>query len=1319
MALGDVPGGGHRATSWLSCDLTQFADELRLHDAAVQPALHFDVVVVGSGYGGAAALRELAGWGASADRPLRIAVLERGNEYLPGAFPARLSDLPGHVRFASSGFSAPRGRPEGLFDLRIGPDMAVLVGNGLGGGSLVNAGVMARPVDGVFDEAVWPQAIRDDALLRDDAAWNDLRDALGATVVSADPRRRAAMQAVAGATPVADVWATVAAADDAARAVQPCNGCGDCATGCNFGAKRSLDVTLLADAAAEHPAGALRIVTGATAVALAPLESSPGSRAASDWPWPGFEVSVRHTAPHLAERQAAPYRLRAAIVILAAGTLGSTELLLRSHGAGLPLSPCLGSRFSGNGDTLFGVAGLRGASCASADDRVAPEARRLGPTITAMIDRRGDGGFVVQDLGIPAPLRRVFEETITTVGLVDSLTRFDASRHLTDDPAAIDRARVDACITLAVIGRDDADGRLRLPHGDAGAEPGTLVVDWPQWRQDRRPEQWQSRLADGVASGATVFANPLWRPLPAKLERLLGRPRGPMITVHPLGGCAMADSSAAGVVNHLGQVFCCKAGPASGARAHPNLLVLDGSVVPTSLGINPSLTIAMLARRAVRALRGVDHWRLVRTTVPPARWAPRPVFRAPTAAATSDPAAGSTELELTEQMHTRVWLPVDGRRQPCRVEVQLWTQPFGASDLIFGRAAPRELAIDGGRSRLRVYRPAAAEPPRVAIVSGALPAPPALWFEASVSGTMRLLRQARRCGTWRALATLWVFGRNRALRDAVRWAASRLQGHSAGTTLGEAIGALWRLGSSAGQQRLIEYELQLGAGSASDGKSLPFDIAGATLRAVKTLSYSAAASPLVQLMQARVTEAPAGWRVAGPLAVDPTYFAAVGVPLLRIVRQADAPSALTEVGSLLMYVLRAVLPLHALTLRLPDTPPPADGGGIGIADSEAAAAHRLPGPLPGLPAPEIHTLRIGREAALRLARYRSASPSQATPVLMIHGYSASGTTFAHERLPEGGLAGYLARRGHDVWVLDLRSSAGMPTAQKPWDFEEIGCQDIPLAVDAIVQRTGRAQVDVVAHCMGAAMLSLGLFGDWARPPVHGKPIDLYPALRERLPQRLRRIVFSQVGPVVAMSPMNTARAWLFAWLVQVLPFGRFEFDPRRRSRSDDLLDSLLQAVPYPAGDFWRENPPWPPWQRTPWAAVRHRMDALYGITFSLARIDAPVLERIDDFFGPLNLRTVAQVIAFARDHQVADRAGCSGFIARRFDRIAHCRVLGLHAAENGLIDISTRRLLFERLLASGIAGESVRLENAGHQDSLIGRQAGATFSRIASFLQQD
>jgi cholesterol oxidase len=123
-----------------------------------------------------------------------------------------------------------------------------------------------------------------------------------------------------------------------------CNLCGDCCTGCNYGAKNTTLMNYLPDARA-HGA---QIFTGAEVRHL--------EKTATGWnvhlqPMGGGDALV----------------IAAELVVLGAGTLGSTEILLRSQAKGLALSPKLGTRFSGNGDVLaFGYnANLNGLCCAN------------------------------------------------------------------------------------------------------------------------------------------------------------------------------------------------------------------------------------------------------------------------------------------------------------------------------------------------------------------------------------------------------------------------------------------------------------------------------------------------------------------------------------------------------------------------------------------------------------------------------------------------------------------------------------------------------------------------------------------------------------------------------------------------------------------------------------------------------------------------------------------------------------------------------------------------------------------------------------------
>ena len=1401
------------AQAWLSCGLESLVARFPHIDPGSdrQPGAGNDVdlVIVGSGYGAAVAAHQLAGCrpvGQPDARPLSICVLERGSEYLAGAFPSRMADVAGHVRFSSAAQTTPRGQRSGLFDLRLGGDVMALVANGVGGGSLINAGVMLEPLDAVWTGPHWPEALREGVGLK--PHFKAVRPWLGAefqgrpnTVDStgASPLcKTVALKRLGGrdrqGRPLAQaVPITVALQPDtttvAGVPLSPCIGCGDCATGCNHGAKHSLDVGLLARACRTE---GVALYSGATVLWLE--KQADGA---------GWTVLVQHTDDKLRLRQGPPFRLRAQRVILAAGTLGSTEILLRSSNAsrpqaGLALSAMRGQRFATNGDQIASVHGTAQAVNAVADEDTAAATRGVGPTITAMIDLRDQAEpFVVQDLAVPGPLRQAFAELFTTAGVLHALPERDCQNHAASDadPCAVDARVIASSLPVAIIGHDTSGGRLSLLGGldrpplapltttpqplAADEGDGALCIHWPGLSDAppfaARHAQLQRRLQQ-QGLGGRLLPNPVWQLLPAKLQVGLKVPRGPMLTVHPLGGCAMADDVHRGVVNHLGQVF--DAGAATGAvtgavagaatgAVHAGLVVLDGSIVPTSLGINPALTIAALAHRATAGLRCA--WTLDEPRPHLAPLGPRPRFR--DLPSQTPPPPLPTEIELVERMRGPARL-ADGRTV-C-IELTLYSQPTALRSLM--QAAPaRRLVLDAQRSQLRVFvgDPAAAWDDE--------PAEDSLLLKAGLSGTLSIFQREATQALPRTVGALGDWFINRGLRDLAQKFDDTLHGREKPASLADTVCETLALASRAGSVRRLDYDLTVqGATYALAGLFAD----GTPLTGQKRLRYSLAASPIQQLMDMRLTRCPGLAPGAAPvLSLHLPFLAAQAVPLLRVVAQQDQPTALGDMAAFAAYVARILIDGHLWSFRKPDAANPRQ-------------PQRLPGAVPGAPQPKVVELEVARlpldqaspalrarlpsdaddhalPVNIRLTRYCPPRPDAALPpVLLIHGYSASGTTFAHPSLQPGLMRFLCDRHRRDVWVLDLRSSCGMPTAEHPWAFEDMGCEDIPLAVDHVCQATGVEQVDIVAHCMGVAMLFMGLLGEnqFGGPTLPGNAPNLllprlgarHEALRHRLwdrdltdwhgidnedfpapaPQgpphdspkppapfksRIRRLVMSQVGPTVLLTPANIARSYLMRYVQQFVAAGQYQFrQTGQPGLVDQLLDRLLAAMPYPPVEFQLENPFWPPGQRLPWVGSRHRIDALFGRVFNLAQMGDDALDHIDDFFGPFNVDTVSQVMYFARYRMVTDRSGFNRFVdpGRMRQRLTF-PMLSLHARQNGLADAGTRQLM-EQVVAPHVgAGGSLRSEylpgdTLGHQDSLIGQRTATlpVYQRIGDFLQQ-
>ena len=213
---------------------------------------HYDAVVIGSGYGGSIAASRLSRAGR------RVAILERGREFQPGEYPDTLREAWGQAQVDSPhGRIGPR---TGLYDLRINDDINVFQGCGLGGTSLVNAGVMLRPDPRVFDDASWPGQIRQDAAALDEwfgRAEDMLRPSPYPDGFAELPKLtalgRSAKALIDGGAPGSFSRPPIAVnfqtgINHVGVHQQACRLCGDCVTGCNYAAKNTLIMNYLPDA---------------------------------------------------------------------------------------------------------------------------------------------------------------------------------------------------------------------------------------------------------------------------------------------------------------------------------------------------------------------------------------------------------------------------------------------------------------------------------------------------------------------------------------------------------------------------------------------------------------------------------------------------------------------------------------------------------------------------------------------------------------------------------------------------------------------------------------------------------------------------------------------------------------------------------------------------------------------------------------------------------------------------------------------------------------------------------------------------------------
>jgi cholesterol oxidase len=519
----------------------------------------YDVIVVGSGYGGGVTASRLARAGK------RVAVLERGREVLTGEFPVKFPDFKNEFQVRSKNFRM--GPDTALYDVRLGEDMHVLVGCGLGGGSLVNAGVSLRPDARVLADEVWPGQVAQDGTLdegyRRAEQWvRPASDPRAAEMTKYKVLARAG-HALGHETIAPRIAVSFSENANPAGITQPaCTRCGDCCGGCNVGAKNTVALTYLPDAV-RHGAHIF------TEIAVRHVERAPGG---------GWRV---HGAATGAKRNGGQpeFILEAPVVVLAAGTLGSTEILLRSRERGLPVSDWLGARFSANGDIIaFGYGAKTPVNAVGVGYPSKVDGLEIGASVSGQIEIRDAKTLAnelnVQEGAMPSALAPVlpvlFLPNGRLLGALQSLIN------------GVYKGPFASLQTFFAVSHDSAAGRFSL-------EDDRLTLAWPGANDEPVYARLDAILAALVKeSGGDYVKNPL-------AGTVMGHKPA---TAHPLGGCGMGRERSDGVVNHKCQVFDGAAGQGSTA-VHEGLYVIDGAVIPRSLGVNPLLTITALAERAM------------------------------------------------------------------------------------------------------------------------------------------------------------------------------------------------------------------------------------------------------------------------------------------------------------------------------------------------------------------------------------------------------------------------------------------------------------------------------------------------------------------------------------------------------------------------------------------------------------------------------------------------------------------------------------------------------------------------------------------------
>lgn len=511
----------------------------------------FDVIVIGSGFGGGVAALRLT------EKGYRVLVLEAGRRFAPEDFAKSTWNLRRFLWFPRLGL-------RGIQRIDLLREVMVLSGAGVGGGSLVYANTLIEPHDEFFEDRQWSGITDWKSEL---APWYDqARRMLGVVEANGDTAADGVIAAIArhfGAEATHHpVQVGVFRGEPKVRVRDPyfggvgpecvgCRECGGCMVGCRHEAKNTVDRNYLFLA----ESGGARVLPDHEAF---DLESTAS----------GWTVTTRRPGAWIRKRR---QTFTAGHVVFAAGGLGTSRLLLRLRDAGrLPaISPRLGHLVRTNSEAITGsVARKTGVDYShgvAITSSFTPQPRtRIEPV---RYPSGSNSMGLLATMLVPGgkgwqPLRFVWHAVKSPMAFLRSLSV---------------RRWSERGVILLVMQSEDNSIRLETKRGlfrrKITSHPGHGTPN-PRWLPvAHEAARVGARVMDGDAEASIN-------------ESLLGIP----LTAHLIGGATIGVDAGAGVVDPYHRMF-----------GHPTLSVVDGAAIPANLGSNPSLTITALAERAMAA----------------------------------------------------------------------------------------------------------------------------------------------------------------------------------------------------------------------------------------------------------------------------------------------------------------------------------------------------------------------------------------------------------------------------------------------------------------------------------------------------------------------------------------------------------------------------------------------------------------------------------------------------------------------------------------------------------------------------------------------
>lgn len=1122
----------------------------RLSSPRTQMSERYDAIVIGSGYGGAIAASRLGRMKLSDGSSLKVCLLERGREIQPGEYPDTLFevgkefqiDLPGHHV----------GDQTAMFDLHANADMNVMVGCGLGGTSLINANVALVADNRVFDDPCWPDEMRND-IARFDACYKRAMTMLGSNPfpygqagvpilpkLEAQKSSAIEMGKPLSCPPINVTFKGGVSASGVPQAA--CTHCGDCVTGCNVGAKNTTLMNYLPDAWNNG-------VEIYTQVSVRWIEKE-----GDEWLVHCQIVEVGreiYDAPELV--------LRCKHVFLGAGTLGSTEIMLRSKEKGLSLSDQVGQRFSSNGDVLgFSFNNDVPINGVGFGNRPVGEIAPVGPCITSMIDDRAtpdvNQGLIMEEGSLPGALSSILPGLMASAsGLIGE----DADGGIADEMKehgrvleSIVRGSYHGAVhnsqVYLIMSHDDSDGRLKL-------QDDRVRVDWPDVGKKPIFQHDSEFLKKATAAnGGTYIPNPLW-------SKMLDQD---LVTVHPLGGCCMSSDATTGVVDHRGRVY----SGSSGEDVHAGLYVVDGSIVSRSLGVNPLLTISAMAERNMELMAEAEGFSYDFDTLSMPR----------------DAEPTTVGVSFTETM--RGW----------------WSDVYDY-----------EPAMEAGKKANNIFD---------------------FTLTVRVDDVDVLLEQG---GAYNGAMVGTV--------TAPSLSATAL-------TVTEGVFNLFARKPDWVGMELMKYQFQMHSEEGKtwfvEGHKKIHNDPGIDIWSDTTQLY-------ITIYDGPNDKSPIAGH--GMLYIRPLDFARQ-ITTIDATGTNDMAERLRAISRFGLYFAGDLYHIYGGILVPPQyfdkDQPPRKKRDLRV------------------PAPVVYDFKTKDGVPLRLTRYQGGNKG---PLLMVHGAGVSSKIFSTDTI-DTNLLEYLYAHGYDCWLLEMRISIALPSAEQSWSLDDIANNDWPAAVQTVVRETGRDDVQVFAHCVGSTTFFMAMMAGTLK--------------------NVRSAVVSQTGPYQVVGPIGKAKAGLHlpALLDAVGVDSLTAYTDSESNWLNKLYDKALNLQHFDVEEQCHSS-------------ACHRISFMYSLLYEHDQLNRLTHDNLHELFGVLSIKALDQLGLCARKEQVM-RADGEDYYMPHWDRL-NIPITFIHGEENVCYLPETTERSYNALVEkNGPAGYARQvIPNYGHIDCIFGKNA--------------